>query len=107
MARWLFLLGGLLIWAAHLAGVYGIASVADLVSEADAPWSRAAIGLLTLVLAAADGAILFWAWRGRGPGVAGEGDAELARFWRAVAGAGAVVSLLGVFWQGLPAIVGR
>jgi hypothetical protein len=106
MGRWLFLVGGLLIWAAHLLGVYAIASVAEVVSGADAPWSRTAVVLLTVALAAADGLILLAAWRGRGPGVARETDQELKGFWRGVAGLGALISLLGILWQGAPALLG-
>ena len=76
MRRWLFLLGGLLIWAAHFNGVYLIASIADVVASADVAASRLAVGAFTAVCAAGDAALVFLALRRRGPGVADESDFE-------------------------------
>ena len=105
MRRWLFLLGGLLIWAAHFTGVYAIASLADVMSRADAPWALAAVAALTVVCVAGDAALLVGALRR--PDRDAESDPGLARFWRSVAGLGALVSLIAVLWQGLPALIGH
>src|SRR5690606_37788564 len=37
MARWAWMLGGLIVWTVHFMGVYAIASLADVVSRADDP----------------------------------------------------------------------
>ena len=107
MRRWLFLLGGLLIWAAHFNGVYLIASIADVVASADAPASRLAVAAFTAVCAGGDAMLVFLASRRRAPGVTDESDSELAGFWRVVGGAGALLSLVAVLWQGLPAVIGH
>ena len=52
MQRWLYMLGGLLVWAVHFAGVYAIASIGELVSAADAPTWRL-IGLTFSIICAA------------------------------------------------------
>jgi len=107
MGRWVFLLGGPLVWLAHFSGVYGIASVADVVAEASAPAARLAVGAFTLVCAAACAALAWLAFARKGPGVADETDAGLQGLWRKVAGGGAALALVAVLWQGLPALVGH
>lgn len=106
MARWLILLGGPLIWAIHFAGVYGIASLADVITRADDVRARAGVLVFTAACAAADAALIWLVWRRRGP-LLRDADAELSRFWRGAAFGGAVLSLVSVIWQGLPAIVGH
>lgn len=100
----MFLFGGLVAWAAHFVGVYAIASIADVMGDAASPGSRAAIGGLTLLCALADVVLIVVAWRGWSAAMP-PGDAEMARFWRSVGGAAAVISLTGVLWQGLPALL--
>lgn len=107
MRRWLLLLGGPLIWAIHFAGVYGIASVADVITRADDPRSRAGVLAFTLACAAADALLIWLIWRRKGPLMRAEGDPGLSRFWRSAAAGGAVLSLVFVLWQGLPAIIGH
>jgi hypothetical protein len=101
VGRWLLLLGGLIVWFVHFLGVYGIASVADVVQEAEAPAALWTIVGFTLACAAADVAI---------------GAAAIPRLRRAVdsldrfiaggAAFNAGLSLVAVIWQGLPVIVG-
>lgn len=104
MIRWLFLLGGLLIWAAHFAGVYAIASVADVVASADVPAARLMAGGLTAACAAADAALL-WLCAALARTPRARQDA-LTGFMVSVAGLGALLSLAAVVWQGLPALIG-
>ena len=104
MWPWLYLLGGPLIWAAHFAGAYAIASLADVTSRADAPWALATVGCLTLVCAGLDVALFAWTLRRPAPVPT---DAALAGFWRSTAGLGALVSLIAVLWQGLPILLGH
>ena len=35
MRRWVWMLGGLIVWTIHFMGVYALASLADVVSRAD------------------------------------------------------------------------
>ena len=101
MRSWLFLLGGLLVWAAHFIGVYAIVSVADVVARANAPAALTVAGLFTLVCALADGWLLRLAWRR----ARSAGDST-DRFVATLAGLGAGVSLIAVLWQGFPVLIG-
>lgn len=100
MRRWLFMLGGLLVWAAHFAGVYAIASVADVVAHASAPAARALIGAFTLVCVLAAAGIAVVAARRR------TGDAQ-ERFSASLAALGGALAAVAILWQGLPALVGH
>ena len=101
MGRWLLLLAGLLVWFAHFLGVYGIASVADVVSDASAPAALWIVGAFTGGCIAADLGIGVVALRRRASG----GD-DLDRFIHGGAAFGAALSLVAVVWQGLPALIG-
>lgn len=92
MRSWSLLLGGLLIWAAHFFAVYAIASL--LPGQELARWLSLAA---TLPAAAAAGLIIRNALRRAG----GETVDGLMRI---AGGAGALLSLLGVLWQGFPAV---
>lgn len=103
MGRWLFLLGGLVVWLVHFAGIYGVASVADVaVRDADAPGALWIVLGFTLACAAADLAILGLAV----PRLRRTSDG-VDRFVNGGAAFNAGLSLVAVLWQGLPAIVGR
>lgn len=104
MWPWLYLFGGPLIWAAHFAGAYAIASLADVTSRSDAPWALAAVSGLTLVCAGLDVVLFLWTVRRPAPVPS---DAAFAGFWRSTAGLGAIVSLIAVLWQGLPVLLGH
>jgi hypothetical protein len=100
MGRWLWMLGGLLIWAGHFLGVYGIASVAATVSRADDAGWRAlglgfsavcAVGCLILL-----GVALFRQRR----------DGGTERFQDQLAGLGAGLATIAIVWQALPTVVG-
>lgn len=92
MRPWLYLLGGLCVWAAHFFILYGIASIW--------PGTRLApalvIGATVLCLVAA-AALLLLARRAR------PAD-ELERWMSDVAAVGAAISLVAILWQGLPAL---
>lgn len=103
MARWLFLLGGMIVWFVHLLGVYGLASAADVVTgQADAAGAVWGVALLTLTCAGADIALLTLAL----PRVRSTADG-LDRFLAGGAAFGAGLSLLAVVWQGLPVLVAK
>jgi len=98
MGAWAFMLGGLVVWAVHFLGVYGVASVADVAGRADMPASLWSVAALTLACAAADGVLLAAAFRRLR-----SAPDPLAGFTAGVAALGAGVSLVAVAWQGLPA----
>jgi len=104
MARWAFLLGGLLVWTAHFVGVYAVASVGDVMGEADSAGVRLVIGGLTAACLAVDALVLAAAVRRWSP-VMPPGDQDVVGFWRAVGGAGALLSAAAVLWQALPALL--
>ena len=101
MARWAWMLGGLIVWTVHFMGVYAIASLADVVSRADDPaWRMIGLGFSVACLAAAVGLA---AWAGR----------RLRRGGDAATGFGDQLALLGsglaavaIVWQALPTLIG-
>lgn len=101
MRPWLFLLGPFLLWGLHFGGVYAIASVFDVISEADAPgsrWSTAGFSLACLIAAVALGVA-----SARGA----RRETTEARRWMLSLGAmGAALTAISVVWQGLPALIG-
>jgi hypothetical protein len=90
MRSWLILLGGLLVWTVHFFGLYAIAEIA--------PHSALVLGL-TAVCVAAD----LWLLRGSRRLPARE---AFSAWRRSVATGGALLSLVAVGWQALPALVG-
>ena len=102
MRAWLFMLAGLIVWAVHFMGVYAIASVADVVGQADAPPALWLISVLTLICATADALILAAAMRqGR------RATDDLERLICSLARLAAAISIVAVLWQGLPALIGH
>jgi hypothetical protein len=102
MRRWLFMLGGLMVWAAHFSGVYGLASVAAVAGDADGPTARLLIGGFTALCLLTDVVIALIARR-----ALARAHEDLDRFAGGVAVAGAGLSIIAVVWQGLPALIGR
>jgi len=103
MGRWLFMLGGLLVWMTHFLGVYAIASTAEVATEASAPAARLAVGAFTAVCALAAAGFGFAGLR-RLRRASGE---PLERFSATVAALGGGIGAVGIVWQGLPALVGH
>lgn len=99
MRTWFFMASGLIVWAAHLLGVYGLASAADVLARTDAAPALWSIGALTFACAVADAVILFIAKRQGRRAVSAP-----SRFIASIAGLGAGLSLVAVIWQGLPAL---
>jgi hypothetical protein len=102
MKRWLFLLAGPLIWTGHFFGVYGIASIADVLTEADDPLARMIVFAFSAACALAAALVGAAAWRA----ARRQGD-DLDRFTVSVAGLGAAVAFVAILWQALPAAVGH
>ena len=97
MRRWLLLLGGQLIWAAHFGLIYAISSISVQATGETGLIARVLIvgsGLLGVIAALL---VFSLAWRMRT-------DEPIDRFWRAVSAAGAVFGATAVSWQTLPAL---
>lgn len=96
MRTWAFLLGGLIVWAAHFFLLYGIASVFPGTSLA-----RWLTLVATIPALAADGILLWLA-----AALRLRGNSDELRNWMIDLGAvGAALSLVAVIWQALPSIV--
>ena len=101
MRVWLFTLAGLLIWSVHFLGVYGIASLGDLITRAeDWPFRMAGLAFSALCFAGAGATTLVAVRRVRG---AEEG---LASFMDHLAALGGAVAMIAIAWQALPTLVG-
>lgn len=88
MKTWLILLGGLIVWTIHFFGLYALAEIA--------PYP-ALVWALTAICAAADIVLLLHA--------RGLATTEAFAAWRrSTAIGGAMLSLIAVCWQGLPAL---
>lgn len=95
MGRWLTLLAGPLIWAAHFAAIYAISSIAA-ISPSVSPWlARGGIITVSIVAAIACVWIVLRSLRV-------DGNEPIDHFWRAIAGIGALIALFGVIWETLP-----
>jgi hypothetical protein len=97
MRRWLLLLGGPLIWAAHFLAVYAIASVSVVIAGETNFEARALIVSAGALAALAAMMLIVAAWRM-------PRDEPIDAFWRVVALAGATIGLVAVVWQTLPAL---
>lgn len=96
MRRWLWMTGGLVIWTAHFCGLYGLASLAEVVlREKDAVWRIAALGFSAVCLGGAV-LLLVLAIRRRSTG---------EQFPNQIAALAAAVSGVAIVWQTLPVLL--
>jgi hypothetical protein len=95
MTRWLLLLGGPLIWAAHFAAIYLLTSAAYIGERSPDLWTRVVVISLSVLASAGAGLLAFHAAHSKG--------ADLS-FWRPIAVAGSVLAIIAIFWQTLPVI---
>ena len=99
MRRWLFLLGGLIVWAAHFLGVYAIGSLAAIRPlQEDGLW-RGALVAFSLLCAGAAGLLAI-----RAGLLSTVGDTP-HRFKARVAAMAAALSVVAIAWQTLPALL--
>jgi len=96
MRKWLFLLGGLIVWAVHFFLLYGFGSVFP--GDPLANWLSI---VATIVALAADAALLWLAATMR---LRGKGD-DLDRWIVDIGGIGAALSFVAVAWQMLPPVM--
>jgi hypothetical protein len=94
MRRWLFLLGGPLIWSAHFSFIYLVASI-SVVATGETNFLARALIIGSGIAAAAGCAVLFVSSRDR---------RDESAFFRAVSRAGAALAGVAVIWQTLPAL---
>jgi len=100
MQRWLYMLGGLLLWAVHFVGVYAIASIGDVVARADDPtWRMIGLVVSGVCVVAGVGLLIQALRRGRG----GDDVSALANL---LAAAGAGLAVVAMIFQSLPTVVG-
>lgn len=96
VGRWAFLLGGLIVWAAHFFLVYGFSLIF--------PGTQLA-RLLTLIATvpalAADAALM---WVAAAGALRGSSD-DLDIWVRNLGAVGALLSAVAVLWQALPALM--
>lgn len=100
MKRWLWMTGGLVVWAVHFTALYTLSSAADVIVGADDfRWRMAglALGVVCVGLCAA---LALQAARART-----ERD-ETRDFGRDLALLSAVVGGIAVAWQTLPTVIG-
>jgi hypothetical protein len=110
VAKLLFLLGGLLVWAAQFLFVYGFTGLAcargfdagTLLGSAIVP---TVVLATTFVALLASTAIAAAAMLDRGPGVADEPVEAVRAFWRRGAAVVAGFSIIAILWTGLPALI--
>lgn len=95
MRAWAWLLGGLLVWAAHFFGLYIAASV--FLDSAATRWLGAGLTVACLLADA-------WLLRRTIAPLRSERD-EATRWRLLIAAWGAGLSFLAVVWQGLPVLL--
>lgn len=101
MLRWAWMLGGLIVWTVHFMGVYAIASLADVVSQADDfGWRMAGLAFSGVCVLAAV-AIAIAATRR----VRRRTDPSTA-FGDQLALLGGGVATVAIVWQALPTLIG-
>lgn len=96
MRAWAFMLGGPLLWAAHFFLLYAIASIFLTTMTA-----RILVGIVSLVLVAADAALLQRSLAARQAG----GDDRFGRWMASLAALGAALAMVAIVWQTLPALL--
>lgn len=101
MGRWIWMLGGLIVWTIHFMGVYAIASLADVVSRADDPgWRMIGLAFSGVCLLAAVVFTIVAIRRSRQivESPVGFGD-QLAML-------GGGLAAVAIAWQALPTVTG-
>lgn len=101
MARWIWMLGGLIGWTIHFMGVYAIASLADVVSRADDPgWRMIGLAFSAVCLMAA---LVFTIAATRRVRAAAD---SAVGFGDQLAVLGGGLAAVAITWQALPTVTG-
>lgn len=93
MRAWLFLFGGVLVWAADFFLLYAIVSI-----FLTSPLSRALALVVTVAAVAANAWIIWRSW-------VREPNDDYEQWLARMALLGAAISTVAVIWQGFPAIL--
>ena len=101
MRRWVWMLGGLIVWTVHFMGIYAIASAADVVSRADDPFWR--MGGLAFSGACLLAALALAGWAARR---LRRREDPSAAFGDQLALLGGGVAAIAIVWQALPTVIG-
>ena len=96
MRAWAFMLGGMIVWAAHFFALYIVASIV-LTSTT----SRVLAALITVACLVAAGLLLQRARRA----LRHQGDDAFTRWQAYLAALTASLALVAILWQGLPAFI--
>ena len=96
MAKWLFALGGLLVWAAHFFLLYAFSSIFP-----GSGLARVLSLVATIPALAADAILLVLATKKQLSG----GDSEIQQWMNGLAGLSAAGSFVAVVWMALPAVL--
>ena len=100
MPRWSYVLGGLIVWTVHFAGLYALASLdAQTLFRDTGVWIGAAIALSVACLAACAALAAVAARRLR------EAGGEARRLMDQLALLGALLAVVAIAWQTLPALI--
>ena len=108
-AKMIFMLAGMLIWAAHFTGVYVFNALACARQFADTTVSGFGIVPITVLVStalalAATGWVLFQALAWRGPAGGESRDDPTVGFLRYTTVTIALLSLVAIVWNGVPAL---
>lgn len=96
MRGWVFLLGGLIVWAVHFFTLYAAASI-FLTSTI----ARIITLVVTAACLAADALLLWYTLPKLSTGI----EDETNRWMVLIAALGAAISFVAVLWQGMPALL--
>ncbi|MFJ6023522.1 hypothetical protein ACIQC9_02825 [Brevundimonas sp. NPDC092305] len=95
MRRWLWMTGGLVVWAIQFSALYALSSLADVTADAAGPHWRLAGLLLSVACALVCIALLWRAARKR-----------QRTFIDDIAALSALIGVIATLWQGLPTVIG-
>ena len=98
MRAWGVMLGGLLVWAVHFLGVYGVASIADLSPDQAGLWRVVAV-VFSIACLAALWPLFVFARRGA---TSGEQSAGLVGQLGQI---GAAIAAIAILFQSLPILL--
>lgn len=96
MARWLILLAGPLLWAAHFGLIYLIASISIQAVGESTALARALIAGSGIACVGVLALLCFKLRRG---------EDDVDRFWRYVSITGSLIGIVAIVWQSLPALL--
>lgn len=106
----LFMLAGLVVWAAHFTAIYGLNAVVCARGFAAAsiialPVVPLGVTILTLLAVAGLAGPAYLAWVGRHPSMPDGSGPEVARFVRQMTILVSAIAAVGVIWEAVPAFL--